>query len=142
MLQHYHQIKKQDPEGKKLACDYSFLLDIAYAEMGLKGSQLNAFMRIYEEISKELPPPALIIHLQCEATTELDRIRKRGRAVEDSITKDFLDSLNKAVEHEVSKISHQVKVITVDSTRKNFIDDETIKAEMLQLVADSLASQS
>ena len=141
MLQHYHQIKKQIPEGKNLACDYSFLLDIAYAEMGLNGSQLNAFMRIYEEISKELSPPSLIIHLQCDSATELNRIRKRGRVVEESITLDFLDSLNKTVAHEVIKISPHTKVITIDSANKNFVDDNSTKDQMLQLLADSLASQ-
>ena len=118
MLQHYHLIKRQIPEGKKIACDYSFLLDIAYAEMGLKGSQLNAFMMIYEEIAKELPPPALIIHLQCNALTELERIRKRARAVEESITLDFLDTLNKAVANEVCKFSNQAKVIPLIALKK------------------------
>lgn len=142
MLQHYHQIKKQDPKGKKLACDYSFLLDIAYAQMGLKGSQLKAFMRVYEEIAKELPQPALIIHLQCNASTELERIRKRARAVEESITLDFLDTLNKAVANEVSKFSNQLKIITIDSNLKNFVDDAKIRTEMLNLVADALGQQT
>lgn len=139
MLQHYHQIKKINPEIKKIACDYSFLLDIAYAKIGLKGSQHNAFMKVYEEISQELPPPVLIIHLQCDAETELDRILKRGRSVEEHIDSDFLDSLNNAVEDEVKKISYRAKVITINSARKNFADNESIKKEMLRLVAKPLA---
>ena len=70
MLQHYHQIKRQDPKGKKLACDYSFLLDIAYAQMGLKGSKLKAFMTVYEEIAKELVD---------EAKLKLEGYGSRGR---------------------------------------------------------------
>jgi len=139
MLQHYHQIKKLNPACKKYVCDYSFLLDIAYAEIGLKGSQLNTFVTVYKEIKKDLPPPTLIIHLQCDAETEFDRIRERGRAVEEYIDIEFLDSLNKAVEREVKKISHQAKVINVDSARKNFVDDVLIKKEMMQLIAHVLA---
>lgn len=141
VLQHYHQIKRQSSEGQKIACDYSFLLDLAYAEMGLKGSQLNAFNVVYEEIVKELPPPTLIIHLQCDASIELERIRKRARAVEESITLDFLDILNNAVANEVSKFSDQSKIITIDSTLENFADDEIIKSEMLHLVAKALERQ-
>jgi deoxyadenosine/deoxycytidine kinase len=138
MLQHYHQIKKLKTEDKNIVCDYSFLLDRAYGEIGLKGSQLNTFVKVCTEITQELPPPALIIHLQCDAETELDRIRKRGRDVEAYIDQKFLDSLNKAVEREVKKISHQVKVVTIDSGRKDFAHDESIRKEMLQLVAASL----
>ncbi|MFH1011369.1 MAG: deoxynucleoside kinase, partial [bacterium] len=126
----------------KIVCDYSFLLDIAYAEIGLKGSQLNAFMTIYEEIAKELPPPILIIHLQCDASIELERIRKRARAVEESITLDFLDALNKAIANEVSKYSNKLKIITIDSAFKNFADDEIIKTEMLHRVDEALMRHS
>ena len=138
MLLHYHQIKKLNPEVKKIVCDYSFLLDRAYAEIGLKDSQLNTFLTLYKEIEKELPPPALIIHLQCNTGTELERIRKRGRSVEEYIDIGFLDSLNKAVELEIKKINHQVKVLTIDSAQKNFAHNVHIAQEMVQLIAHAL----
>ncbi len=141
MLQHYHQIKRQSSAGQKIACDYSFLLDFAYAEMGLEGSQLNAFKVIYEEISKGLPKPALIVHLQCDASIELDRIRKRARAVENNITLEFLDSLNKAVACQVARFKNEFKIITIDSAVKNFADDEIIKNEMLNLVKETYAEK-
>ncbi len=137
MLQHYHEIKKQ-VSGTVFVCDYSFSLDIAYAEIGLKGSQLNAFLTVYEEIKKELPPPALLIHLQCDANTELDRIRKRARQEENAITLDFLNSLNKAVESQVEKIRGNIKVIQIDSAAKNFVADEIVKQEIVELVTQHI----
>lgn len=138
-LQHYHQIKKQAFTGKKAVCDYSFLLDIAYAEIGLHGSQLAAFRAVYEEIKKELPPPALVIHLQCDPEIELARIRARGRDVEKSITVDFLKSLNEALIEQISKAKSHVPILTIDSTRNNFVDDENVKGKLLQQVADLLS---
>jgi deoxyadenosine/deoxycytidine kinase len=137
-LQHYHQIKKQQVTSKPLVCDYSFLLDIAYAEMGLKESHLLAFKTVYEEIQKELPPPALLIHLQCDPETELARIRARGRDVEKNITTDFLRSLNEAATDQVDKARVIAPILTIDSTRNNFVDDEDVKSKMLQMVADTL----
>lgn len=138
MLQHYHQIKKQCADNKIMVCDYSFLLDMAYAEMGLQGSQLEAFKVVYEEIKKELPPPALIIHLQCDPDTELTRISNRGRSVEKSITTDFLRSLNVAIETQIDKARPHSKIISIDSARSNFVDDEAAKAKLVQLVAHTL----
>ena len=80
-LQHYHQIKTQVGSEKILVCDYSFLLDLAYAEIGLTGSQLAAFKTVYTEIKKELPPASLIIHLQCRPRNRVgphSRSRSRG----------------------------------------------------------------
>ena len=138
-LQHYHQIKKQAITGNQAVCDYSFLLDVAYAEVGLHGSQLAAFRTVYEEIKKELPPQSLVIHLQCDPEIELARIRARGRDVEKTITVDFLKSLNVELTEQVEKARNYVPILTIDSTRNNFVDDESIKNEMLQLVADAIS---
>jgi len=137
-LQHYHQIKKQPATNKPLACDYSFLLDIAYAEMGLQGSQLATFRTVYEEIQKELPPPALIIHLQCDPAIELARIRARGREVEKAITIDFLRCLNDAVLVQINKARGHVPILTIDSVKDNFADDEKVKRRMVQLVTTAI----
>lgn len=133
-LQHYHQVKKQY-EDKPIVCDYSFLLDLAYAEMGLSGSQLDTFRAVYQEIQRELPPPSLIIHLQCEPEIELSRIRARGRDVEKNISVDFLKSLNKAVMDQINLVKNDLTILTIDSARNNFIDDENVKNELLELVS-------
>lgn len=137
-LQHYHQIKKQAGPGKSLVCDYSFLLDLAYAEIGLKGTQLVAFKTVYAEIKKELPPPVLIIHLQCDPKIELARIRARGREVEKNITIDFLMALNKAVSEQIEKARGHVPILTIDSAINNFVEDEDVKVRMLKMVSDTL----
>jgi deoxyadenosine/deoxycytidine kinase len=137
-LQHYHQIKIQTESAKIVACDYSFLLDLAYAEMGLQGSQFATFRTVYEEIQKELPPPALVIHLQCDPVIELARIRARGREVEKSITVDFLRTLNDAVSVQIDKGRGHVPILTIDSARNNFVDNEDVKSKLLQMVTDAM----
>jgi len=69
-LQHYHQIKKEAASDKINICHFSFLLDVAYAEVGLQGTQLNTYLTVYEEIKRELPPPILLVHLECDDETE------------------------------------------------------------------------
>lgn len=139
MLQHYHQIKRDQINGKVHICDYSFVIDIAYAELGLKGSQLKAFYSVYDEIKKELPPPSVLVHLKCDAEVELDRIRRRGRKVEESINLDFLRKLNATVEEQIERVKQNVKVLTIDSAQKNFADDESVKKEMTGLISNVLS---
>lgn len=137
-LQHYHQIKKEAALDKINICDFSFLLDIAYAEVGLQGTQLNTYLTVYKEIKLELPPPILLVHLECDAETEMKRIRARARAVENSITPQFLDALNKTVERQVNLSRGTSHIITIDSAQKNFADDELVKQEMTALMISTL----
>ncbi len=136
MLQHYHQIKRDDGNGKIKICDFSFFLDIAYAEIGLKDSKLKAFYAVYDEIKQELPPPALLIYLNCNAEIELERIRNRGRSVEKFVTLKFLEALNKAVKLQVENARKKVEVIIVDSDQKNFLENESVIQELTALIAD------
>lgn len=137
-LQHYHQIKKQSQISGLLACDYSFILDKAYAELGLQGSQLSAFNTVYAEIQKELPHPTLLIHLQCDAEIEFARIRARGRDIEKNITVDFLSALNEAVSVQVEKAKGNTPILTIDSAKNNFVEDEDVKRKLLQMVVEAL----
>lgn len=139
VLLHYHQIKLA-LESKKnhLICDFSFLLDSAYAKIGLSGSKLRAFECVLSEITKDLPKPDLIVYLDCDAQTELQRIRKRGRTEENSINFEFLESLNKALAEEIEKIKLQIPIITINSAEKDFANDETIKKEMVKLIDNFL----
>lgn len=138
ILQHYHQIKKEQIDSKINICDFSFFLDLAYAEIGLQGSKLKAFLTIFDEIKTDLPPPPLLVHLNCDAKTELQRVRSRGRAIEESVSLEFLEKLNKAVERQVENARGNLKVISIDSAQKNFVDDENVKQELMKLVSDSL----
>ena len=138
ILLHYHQIKNALEADKSLICDFSFLLDLAYARIGLSGTKLEAFECVLGEIRKELPTPNLIVYLECDAETELERIRRRARAEEASIDLEFLDSLNKAVHREINAIQKSIPVITIDSSKKDFANDKSVKEEMVNLISDFL----
>jgi deoxyadenosine/deoxycytidine kinase len=138
ILQHYHQIKKEQVGSKVNVCDFSFLLDLAYAEIGLQGSKLKAFHIIHDEINRDLHPPSLLVHVICDAKTELQRVRSRGRVIEESVNLEFLEKLNKAVERQVESARGKLKVLTIDSAQKNFVDDETVKKELIELVFSAI----
>jgi deoxyadenosine/deoxycytidine kinase len=138
LLQHYHQIKIARTDEKSFACDFSLFLDLAYANVTLKGSKLKTFLAVQEEVRREVGLPDLLVHLQCGAVTELERIRRRGRAVEETITLEYLAQLNDAVALQVSHIGEQVRVLTIDSEHLNFADDQKTQQELINEVLQAL----
>jgi deoxyadenosine/deoxycytidine kinase len=127
LLLHYHQIKKVSEPEIANACDFSMTQDLAYAKMGLNGTKLQAFGAVYDEVKRDLGNPQLLVHLKCDAQTELQRIRSRARSIEALITMEFLENLNSAIEREVVAIQSDVHVISIDSAALNFADNESIK---------------
>lgn len=138
LLQHYHQIKTACAEEKIFACDFSLFLDLAYASVTLQGSQLKTFLAVHEEVSREVGPPVLLVYLQCGATTELERIRSRGRAVEKTITLEYLARLNDAVALQVANVHKRIRVLTIDSEHRNFVDDQKTQQELIDAVLQAL----
>lgn len=140
-LMHYHQIqkaKKDCQENSLLVCDFSFALDLAYAKIGLNGSKLAAFECVAEEIRKEIGLPDLLIHLECHAAAELTRIRGRAREEESLISLHFLDTLNQALSNEVARMRGQCPILTINSAKNDFANDEAVKAETLRLIQEQI----
>ncbi len=118
-LQHYHEIKKQ-MDSDLLICDYSLLLDFAYANIGLSDKRLEIYTDLINEIYSDIGKPDLYIYLECSATEELQRIKNRNRAVENDMQLDFLLSLNKEILQDVQKVDTP-NVLTINSEEYDFV---------------------
>lgn len=134
LLQHYHQIKVATNQKKSFACDFSLLLDYAYAHVTLSGSRFNTFESVYSEACSHLPPPSLLVYLQCDPAVELERIRARGREAERSITVDYLSSINSCLASLVSALPASQAVLSIDSVYYDFAHNEQAKAEVIKQV--------
>ncbi len=136
ILLHYHQIKKALEAQHSLICDFSFLLDLAFAKIGLTGSALNTFECVLDEIQRKLPSPQLIVYLECNAEIQLERIRERARPEEKLINLEFLSDLNKAIYKEVKEVQVKIPIVTIDSSPKDFAESETDRKEMISLISN------
>jgi deoxyadenosine/deoxycytidine kinase len=52
-----------------------------------------AYRRVFDLVVSRLPPPDLLIYLRVPVSVLIERIRSRGRAIEDGITSDYLSLL-------------------------------------------------
>ena len=139
LLQHYHQIKVANSKQDNFVCDFSTILDLAYANVTLNNLQKDAFLSVYRQIKNELPNPSLLIYLRCNPSVELERIKNRGRSTEQSISIEFLSQLNQSLEKCVSEIANKVNVIEIDSDKQDFVNDEFVKQNLLEKVQQELS---
>jgi deoxyadenosine/deoxycytidine kinase len=114
-------------------------LDLAYAQVTLDEGKRTAFTAVYREIRRELSAPDLVIHLVCAPEVELERIRRRGRDVEQSITIDYLGAINRALAEVLLKEARTWNILTIDSAALDFANDEIDQKSVLEAVCSRLA---
>lgn len=138
LLQHYHQIHRAVTSKDGLACDFSLVLDEAYAYTTLDRRSRRVFDVVLQECRWRVGRPDLLIHLSCDPQIELARIGKRGRAVEQSVQISFLRKLNRALERVVGDLPRTQRVLKIDSAVQDFARDRITRRHLLGRVLRSL----
>lgn len=140
LLQHFHAIKDALEEGKSFCSDFSFVLDLAYADLTLTDRHRKVFMAVYREVRRIVAPPDLLVHLKCDPVEELRRIHRRRRAPEKSITTEYLTALNTALAMRVKRQSTNTKVVEIDSGQIDFAHDISRQKKVLALIQRRLST--
>jgi len=80
----------------------------------------QSYRELYDVVTTVLPPPDLIVYLRASVPTLKDRIKKRGRSYEKSISVAYLHSLNQLYETWIRDFS-LCPVLTVPSDALDFV---------------------
>ncbi len=142
LLQHYHDIKSAAPRAAPVAFDFSPYLDLAYSRVTLPERRRGVFDAVYREVRSELGPPSLLIHLKCEPLIELERIRRRGRSAESSISVAYLKEISSQLDELLHQGEHRGSVLVIDSGTRDFASDEEGKRATLQEIEAALVGPS
>ncbi len=123
LLAHSGMVREAEAEGTSpLICDFSFLQDLAYAQLGQGQADYAAYEVINRRIQARCGAPSLIINLRCPTPVLLRRIASRGRNPEQSISPDFLEALGHALEQRLA-LDAELSVIHLDSGALDFVNE-------------------
>lgn len=85
-----------------IVCDYLFDRDKIFAYLNLDDNELFIYQRLYELLSRDIPPPDLVVYLQAPSEVLLQRVTDRPVDPERPIPKpddEYLRELNEAYQH-------------------------------------------
>lgn len=77
----------------RVVSDFLLDKDPIFAQLTLADDELNLYRQIYQQLSIQTPVPDLVIYLQAEPQVLLERIKKRGIAMEAGISDLYLARL-------------------------------------------------
>ncbi|HSO27954.1 MAG TPA: deoxynucleoside kinase, partial [Anaerolineales bacterium] len=79
-----------------------------------------SYRELYEVLSEFLPPPDLVVYLRASTPTLLNRIARRGRDYERTISADYLEQLNALYEEWIGHFS-LCPVLTVPADDLDYV---------------------
>lgn len=94
-----------------------------YEQGSMSERDYASYRDLYETVIGILPPPDLVIYLQASVPTLVDRIRKRGRDYEQSISPEYLERLNRYYEEWMDHVK-LCPVLTVPTDNLDFVTND------------------
>jgi deoxyadenosine/deoxycytidine kinase len=76
--------------------DFLMEKDPIFARVTLNDDEFNLYQMVYDQLTVNAPKPDLVIYLQAPTDVLIDRIQRRGTAMEQHISPDYLSALNEA----------------------------------------------
>ena len=84
-------------------CDYLFDKDKIFAYLNLDDNELFIYQRLFDLLSRDVPPPDLVVYLQAPTEVLIERLRRRPDDDTESDLprpgEDYIRELNEAYQH-------------------------------------------
>ena len=102
LLSRYHQQRRTVAEQiglfDHLIADYTFEKDALFAQINLKGDELEMYYRVHEALAEKIVIPNLIVYLRADTDILMQRITTRDRPYERNMERAYIEELNQAYE--------------------------------------------
>jgi deoxyguanosine kinase len=137
LLSRYKQqrdIGQRELFDRLLVSDYTFQKSRIFAYLNLSDDELSLFDKLYALLEPQVPVPDLVLYLVADVDTCMERIRKRARNVERTISQEYLAELIDAYNHYYHYYARS-PLLVVDTRHLNFPQRPEDFGELLHRLA-------
>lgn len=136
LLSRYRQLQElsqRDLFHQVTLCDYILPRDKIFAYLNLDDSELLVYDKLYALLEEQTPKPDLVIFLQAETKTLVERIRGRNREYEREISEAYINEVNKAYNYFFFHYN-QTPLLVIDTTAIDFVRHEEHLDELVEQI--------
>jgi len=137
LLQRMNQLRdlaQPDLFDARIVSDFLLDKDPIFARLTLSDDELALYQQLYDHLRPQAPLPDLVIYLQAEPQTLIDRIKKRGIPMEAGISENYMHRLCESY----SRIFYEydtAPLLIVNTEHLNPIDNDEDFALLLTRIA-------
>jgi deoxyguanosine kinase len=122
LLSRYKQqqeIQQRELFDRLLVADYTFQKNRIFAYLNLSDDELMLFDKLFALLEPQVPVPDLVLYLVADVATCMERIRRRARSIEKTISEEYLGGLIDAYNHYYHYYDRS-PLLVVDTRHLNF----------------------
>ncbi len=119
--------KKYLTQQKAVVSDYHISKNMIFAQRTLQADKFEKYEKIYHILTADMPVPNMMIYLHASLDTILDRIKLRGREIEQNIKASYLAQLAEDYEAYMNQfeIMHpEIPVIRINGDKLDFVKNQ------------------
>ena len=136
LLQRYRQqqeLKQVDMFQNLLITDYLFVKDRLFASLNLNEKEMLLYDTVANLLEKNIIRPDLVIYLQADTDTLMKNISRRGREMEEGISKDYIDALGQVYTEYFFRYQDTPLVI-INTNNIDFVENENDLKEVIDYI--------
>jgi deoxyadenosine/deoxycytidine kinase len=116
-------LAQPDMFGRPVIGDFLLDKDPLFARLTLSADELALYQKIYDALRPRSPTPDLVVYLQAQPATLIERVRRRAKSYERPVSEDYLALL---AESYARFFYHYdtAPVLMVNSENLNFVERE------------------
>jgi deoxyadenosine/deoxycytidine kinase len=137
-------LRQGDLFSEATVADYLFDRDKIFAYLNLDDNELFIYQRLYDLLSKDVPPPDLVIYLQAPTDVLMRRLRDRPNEETDTTpaaAPEYVRELNEAYQHYFFHYSATPLLVVETSQLDLTGDDEALEDLLRQIHAMGRGTQ-
>ncbi len=123
LLRRYQHASKINQVGlfkRVIVSDYLFEKDSIFARTNLNDDEFWLYERLFQILKKRVTSPDLVIFLQAKTEILMERIRKREKKYEESISFKYLEKINQAFNEFFFHFS-DCPLLVIDASQIDFV---------------------
>ena len=114
-------LAQRDLFARPVVADFLLDKDPLFARLTLSSDEMTLYQKIYDALAPQAPAPDLVIYLQAQPATLIERVRRRGAGYERGIGEDYLALLAEQYARFFYQYS-AAPVLIVNSENLNFVE--------------------
>lgn len=114
-------LAQPDMFGRVVVADFLLDKDPLFARLTLSADELALYLKIYEALRPQAPAPDLVIYLQAQPATLVERVKRRAAGFERGISEEYLAMLAESYARFFYHYA-AAPVLIVNSENLNFVE--------------------
>lgn len=144
LVSRHHQLKKDKYSSDELfISDYMIDKNLIFAQNTLSDTEYTKFTDVFNILTENSVKADVVIYLKAKTKTLKNRIKIRNRAIEKSITDDYLCNLTKSYDEYFQKNQNKFPIfLIIENDEIDYVNNVEDKKKILKIIKNALKEKS